>query len=37
LAEYELEKPPVFDGLVAAGGRLYVSTIDGNVVCFDGE
>jgi outer membrane protein assembly factor BamB len=31
--EISLEKPPVFDGLIAAGGRLYLSTIDGRVVC----
>ncbi len=34
LAEYKLDAPPVFDGMVAAGGRLYVSTMDGKVVCF---
>ena len=34
LAEYELDCPPVFDGMAAANGRLYFSTIDGNVVCY---
>lgn len=29
-----LSAPPVFDGLIAALGRLYVSTTDGRVVCF---
>ncbi len=29
-----LESPPVFDGLIAARGRLYISTIDGAVRCF---
>jgi hypothetical protein len=24
---------PVFDGMAAAGGRLYLSTVDGAVVC----
>jgi len=33
LAEYPLTSPPVFDGLIAAGGRLYWSTTCGNVVC----
>ncbi len=34
LAEYKLQSPPVFDGMAAAGGQLYLSTMDGNVVCF---
>ncbi|MHC4405448.1 MAG: outer membrane protein assembly factor BamB family protein [Planctomycetota bacterium] len=34
LAEQELEAPPVFDGLIAAAGRLLMSTTDGRVVCF---
>jgi len=34
LAEYELDAPPIFDGLAAAGGRLYLTTTDGKVVCF---
>ena len=37
LAEYRLDSPPVFDGLVAAGPRLYLSTTDGKVVCFAGR
>ncbi len=37
LAEHELESPPVFDGMAAAGGRLYVSTKDGQLVCLDGR
>ena len=32
LDEYQLKAPPVFDGLIAAGGRLYWSTTDGRVV-----
>jgi len=31
----ELKTPPVFDGLAAADGRLYLTTIDGQVICFD--
>ncbi len=34
LAEFKLGSPPVFDGLIAAGGRLYMSARDGSVVCF---
>ena len=33
LAEYELESPPVFDGMAAANGRLYISTRDGALLC----
>jgi hypothetical protein len=34
LAEYKLDAPPVFDGLVATAGRLYLSSQDGTVLCF---
>jgi len=37
LAEYDLESPPVFDGMAAAQEKLYVATADGNVVCFAGD
>ena len=33
LAEHKLDAPPVFDGMIAALGRLYISTADGRVVC----
>ncbi|MEA3367036.1 MAG: PQQ-binding-like beta-propeller repeat protein, partial [Planctomycetota bacterium] len=33
LAEYNLEGPPVFDGMAAARGRLYLSMTDGAVRC----
>ena len=33
LAQYRLDCSPVFDGMVAAGGRLYVSLQDGRLVC----
>ncbi|MFB0555531.1 MAG: PQQ-binding-like beta-propeller repeat protein [Phycisphaerae bacterium] len=32
-AQYRLESPPVFDGMIAADGRLYISTKDGCLVC----
>jgi len=34
LAEYKLDFPPVFDGLIAAGGQLFVVTIDGSIRCY---
>jgi hypothetical protein len=37
LAELRLEAPPVFDGLAAAGGRLYLVGQDGTVVCLAGR
>ncbi|MFQ6133541.1 MAG: PQQ-binding-like beta-propeller repeat protein [Armatimonadota bacterium] len=33
LAEYKLPAPPVWDGMAAAGGRLFISTSDGGIVC----
>jgi outer membrane protein assembly factor BamB len=32
LSNLPLDSPPVFDGLIAAGGRLFFSTLDGRVV-----
>lgn len=31
--EMPLDRPPVFDGMAAAGGRLYLSLEDGSVAC----
>lgn len=36
LSEVKLDCPPVFDGLIAAGGRLYVSMKDGSIRCLSG-
>ncbi|MHC4173944.1 MAG: hypothetical protein ACYST5_13535 [Planctomycetota bacterium] len=33
LAEYKLDSPPVFDGLAAANGRLYLVSNDGKILC----
>ncbi len=33
LAEYRLPAPPVWDGMAAAAGRLFISTGDGAVIC----
>ncbi|MGB2819924.1 MAG: PQQ-binding-like beta-propeller repeat protein, partial [Phycisphaerae bacterium] len=32
--EYKLDSPPVFDGLIAAGGRLYMAHRNGTVTCW---
>jgi hypothetical protein len=37
LAEYPLEGLPAFDGLVASGGKLYLTTLDGTLQCFAGR
>ena len=34
--EIPLNAPPVFDGLITAGGKLFLSDTDGNVTCFYG-
>jgi hypothetical protein len=33
MAERQLDSLPVFDGLIAAKGRLYLATQDGEVLC----
>jgi outer membrane protein assembly factor BamB len=33
LAAYRLDSMPIFDGMIAANGRLYLSTADGKVLC----
>jgi outer membrane protein assembly factor BamB len=37
LSGAKLEVPPVFDGLIAAGGRLFASLENGTVVCLRGK
>ena len=37
LAAYELGCMPTFDGMAASGGRLYLTTIDGKVLCLGGD
>jgi hypothetical protein len=37
LAERKLKSVPVFDGMAAAGGRLYMATTDGKVLCMGGQ
>ena len=36
LAEYKIESPPVFDGMAAAEGSIFFSTLDGSVVRMSG-
>jgi len=33
-SELKLAAPPVWDGMAAADGRLYIATIDGKVACY---
>ena len=33
LNRYALDSPPVFDGMAAVKGRLFVATVDGHVIC----
>ena len=37
LAEMKLDAPPVFDGMAAANGRLFLVSEDGSIICFDGK
>ncbi len=37
LAARKLDTLPIFDGLAAAGGRLYLVTADGKVICLAGR
>ena len=37
LAEHKLASPPAWDAMAAAGGRLFLATQDGKVLCFGGK
>jgi hypothetical protein len=37
LSETSLDSPPVFDGMIAANGRLFASLRDGTIVCLTKE
>ena len=37
LNELRFGDTPIFDGMAAAGGRIYVATRKGKVFCFDGK
>ena len=34
LAQHKLESSPVFDGMIAAQGRVFISLDDGSLICF---
>ncbi|MFO8011677.1 MAG: PQQ-binding-like beta-propeller repeat protein [Phycisphaerae bacterium] len=36
LGKTELDAPPTWDGMAAADGRLYMTTVDGHLVCLTG-
>ena len=37
LSEFSMKETPVFDGLIAAGNRLYMTTMNGTLVCLGGK
>ncbi|MBC8869714.1 MAG: PQQ-binding-like beta-propeller repeat protein [Planctomycetes bacterium] len=37
LSKYELDAQPTFDGMAVAGGRLFLSTTGGRVICMTGD
>ncbi len=37
LAQYKLDSQPVFDGMAAADGRLYIAQKNGKVICMAGK
>lgn len=37
LAEYKLPSPPVFDGMIAGAGNIYISAVNGEILCIGGE
>lgn len=37
LAEFKLDSLPVWDGMVAANGKLYLTTLNGEVVGLAGK
>ena len=37
IADHKLDFIPVWDGMAAANGRLYLATKDGRIVCFQAK
>jgi hypothetical protein len=37
VGQIRLDAPPVWDGMAAARGKLYVATTNGTIVCLAGE
>jgi outer membrane protein assembly factor BamB len=34
LAEYRLDSLPVWDGMIAANGNIYLASMNGEVICY---
>ncbi len=34
IAEYKLKSLPVFDGMIVAGNKVFIATVDGKIVCY---
>jgi hypothetical protein len=32
-AGYALDSPPIYEGIASAGGKLYVCTMEGRIIC----
>ena len=37
LQEIDLTSPPVFDGMIAANGQVFMSLMNGSVICLSGK
>ncbi len=37
LSKLPLASPPIFDGMIAADGKLYIATTDGSVICLNDD
>jgi len=37
LREIKLDSPPVWDGLAVSGGRIFIASVDGRIVCLGGR
>jgi hypothetical protein len=37
LSEYKLDSLPVWDGMIASGGNLYITTMNGEVIRYSGK
>jgi hypothetical protein len=36
-SELRLDSLPVWDGMIASGGKLYLAMMNGEIVCYSGE
>ena len=37
LSDITLDSPPIYDGMIVAGGRIYIVTMDGKLTCLEGS